>query len=60
MVAIRPADSCKIESSSAAVGDAEESPTPMPDRTALDESKPAMELEKAWSESCPQDNQTQL
>ena len=51
MVANRPADSWRIESNSAAVGEAVESPTPTLDRTAREESSPAMLLEKACSES---------
>lgn len=51
MVAIRPADSWMMERMRAAVGEADESPTPTLDRTARDESRPAMELENACSES---------
>ena len=51
IVAMRPADSCNMERISAAVGEAEESPTPTLDKTARDERSPAMELENAWSES---------
>lgn len=51
IVAMRPADSCMMERSSAAVGEAEESPTPTLDKTARDERRPAMELENACSES---------
>lgn len=47
IVARRPADSCRIDSNSAAVGEAVESPTPTLDRTAREESSPAMLLEKA-------------
>lgn len=49
---MRPADCCKIESKSAAVGEAVESPTPTLERTARSESRPAMLLEKACRESC--------
>lgn len=48
---MRPADSCMMDRISAAVGEAEESPTPTLDKTARDESSPAMELEKACRES---------
>jgi len=48
---MRPADSCMIERMSAAVGEAEESPTPTLESTARDERSPAMELENACSES---------
>lgn len=51
MVAILPADSCRIESSNAAVGDAVESPTPTLERAAREASREAMLLEKAWRES---------
>lgn len=47
MVAIRPADSWRIESKSAAVGEAEESPTPTLLKTAREDSRPAMLDEKA-------------
>ena len=51
IVAMRPADSWIMERIKAAVGEAEESPTPTLDKTARDERSPAMELEKACRES---------
>lgn len=51
MVAIRPMDSCRTESSRAEVGEEEASPTPRPSRTAREESMPAIDEEKACSES---------
>jgi hypothetical protein len=45
-------DSCRIERSNAAVGEAVESPTPTVERTAREERRPAMLLAKAWRESC--------
>ncbi len=52
IVAMRPADSWRTDSSREAVGEAVESPTPTLERTAREESMPAMLLEKAWRESC--------
>ena len=51
-MAIRPSDSWKTLRSRAAVGEALASPTPTLERTALEDSKPAMLLEKACRESC--------
>lgn len=51
IVAIRPADSCMILKSNAAVGDAVESPTPTLDRAARLASSPAILLENACRES---------
>jgi hypothetical protein len=51
IVATRPADSWMIDKINAAVGEAEESPTPTLDSTARDDRSPAMELENACRES---------
>lgn len=51
MVAILPIDSCKTDKRSAAVGDADASPTPTPSSTARDERRLAIELENACKES---------
>ena len=51
IVAMRPADSWMMERISAAVGEAEESPTPTLHSTAREERRPAMELENACRES---------
>lgn len=50
-VAMRPMLSWMMESSSAAVGEAEASPTPTPCNTAREDNKPAIELVKACKES---------
>ena len=47
IVARRPRDSWRMERSSAEVGDAVESPTPMPERTAREARSPAIDEENA-------------
>ena len=51
IVARRPVESCRICSKSAAVGVAVASPTPIPDKTAREESRLAIVEAKAWRES---------
>jgi hypothetical protein len=51
IVAIRPEESCRICRRRAEVGEAFALPTPTPWSTALEDSRPAMELQNAWRES---------